>query len=204
MATTVIGYFRNYGQALEVLEDLVANEYDPELIKLAYEPANRQAAPVDFDNTIEEGPVIEFRDATFGAELTEEDAVHYADCLAKGDALLAVHIPTDPTQERGWESETSRTIEEFLGDGGAYDREIRKVYSNRAGLTTYPQNRYSDPIGPNKIDKDRIYDSRSPLNGEVSNVIGVRDTSDYLDELEEQSGRRVLTATEILALRNKA
>jgi hypothetical protein len=200
MATTVIAYFHSYDEALQVLEDLVANDYDAELVKLAYEPTNRQSAPVDYDNTIEQAPVIEFKDATFGAELTEEDAIHYADCLSKGDALLTVHIPTDPTQERDWESQTARTIEDFLADGGAYDHEIRKIYSNRAGLTTYPQNRYSDPIGPNKINKDRIYESRSPLNGEVSNVIGVPDNSNYLDELTEQSGRRVLTASEVLAL----
>ncbi len=201
MATTIIGYFKKYDQALQVLEDLVASDYNPEFIKLAYEPDVKKASPVDFDNTIEQGPVIEFKDATFGAELNEEDAVYYSQCLDKGEVLLTVFVATDPTQERDWELETAKTLADFLSDGGAYDHEIRKVYSNRAGLTTYPQNRFSDPVGPNKMNRDRIYESRSPLNGEVSNVLGVSDNRDYVAELEEQSGRRILTAAEILASR---
>lgn len=201
MATTVIGYYSSYNQAITVMEDLLANDYDADLIKLTYEPANNQAAEIDYDNTLEQAPVIEFKDATFGADITEEDAVYYSDCLNKGDALLSVFIPTDPTAERSWEEETAKSIEDFLAGGGAYDHEIRKVYTNRAGLTTYPQNRYMDPVGPNNMNKDRIYGSRSLLNGEVANVLGTPDTSNYLDELSLLSGRRVLTANEVLALR---
>lgn len=204
MAMTVIGFYHKYSQALATLEDLVANDYDSDLIQLAYAPYNRQAAAVDFDNTLELAPVIFFKEATFGADITEEDATYYADCLHKEDALLTVHVPTTPGQGRAWEDETARTLEDFLADGGAYDHEIRRIYSNRAGLTTYPQTRYMDPIGPNKKDKDRTYGSRSPLNGEVSNVMGVTIQTDYMDELEDLSGRRLLTATEVLASRSKA
>ncbi len=203
MSSTVIGYFRLYQHALEVMDELVANQYDTDLIKLAYSLPNQASASVDYDNTLEQAPVIEFKDATFGADITEEDAVYYSRCLEKGEALLMVHIPSDASQERSWEEQTAHTIEDFLADGptGAYDHEIRKVYSNRGGLTTYPQNRYLDPIGPNQINKDRIYGSHSPLNGEVSNVIGVPDNSNYLEELEALSGRSVMTASQILALR---
>ncbi len=203
MALTVIGFFNTYEDALRVMDELLANEYDPDLIKIAHAAGpNNQVAEIDYDNTMEQAPVIEFKDATFGADITEEDAVYYSDRLDKGEALLSVHIPTDRNKERGWEEEASHEIEEFMSDSGAYDHEVRKVYSNR-GLTTYPQNRWMDPIGSNKIDKDRIYESRSPLNGEVSNVIGVPDTSNYLEDLEELSGRSVLTAAEILILRDK-
>lgn len=201
MARTVIGFYHNVEQAMQVVEDLIANEYDPELIRVAYEPPQVEAE-IDYDNTREQAPVIEFKEATFGADITEEDAVYYDDCLSKGDALLTVHIPTDPTQERDWEEKTAKTIEDFLVEGGAYDHEIRKVWGNRAGLTTYPQNRYMDPVGPNKLNRDRIYESRSPLNGEVSNVIGVPDNTNYIEELESLTGRRVLSGAEALALRN--
>lgn len=204
MAMTVIGFYHKYDQALQTLEDLVANDYDPDLIQLAYAPLDRAQAAVDYDNTLEQAPVIFFKQATFGADITEEDAVYYADCLYQEDALLTVHIPTTPGQGRDWEEETARAIEDFLAGGGAYDHEIRRIYSNRAGLTTYPQTRYMDPIGPNKVLKDRPYGSRSPLNGEVSNVMGVPIQTDYLEELEDLSGKRILTATEVMALQNRA
>ncbi len=197
MAMTVIGFYHKYSEALQTIEDLVANDYDPELIKLAYAQLNRQQASVDFDNTLEQAPVILFKQATFGADITEEDCFYYAECLRKGDTLLTVHIPSD--QGRAWEEETAKVLEDFLADGGAYDHEIRRIYSNRAGLTTYPQNRYMDPIGPNKLVKDRTHGSRSPLNGEVSNVMGSTIQTDYLAELEDLSGWRMLTAAQVLA-----
>lgn len=202
MARTVVSYFHSYELAVQTVEDLVASNYDPELIRVAFEPA-RASNAIDHDNTKEQAPLIEFREVTFGAEITEEDADYYSAILDKGDVLLAVHIPTDPTQERGWEDEAAKTIEQFLKEGGAYDCENRKLYSNR-GLTTYPQNRWIDPtMGRPNINKDRIYESRSPLNGEVSNTIGVPDTTDYMQELEDLSGRRVLNATELLTLLNQ-
>ncbi len=146
--------------------------------------------------------VIEFRGATFGSDITEEDSIYYSDILRKGDAILAVYVPTSSNQDRAWEEEAADSIAEFMTGGGAYDREIRKIYGNRAALTTYPQNRWLDPVGPNKMDRDRIYSSHSPLNGEVANVIGVQDKIDYLEELEDISGRVVMSATEVLALRN--
>ena len=203
MASTVIGFFRDYPKAILVLDELVASSYDQDLIKLAYLPPDHSSSQVDFDNTLEQAPVIEFKDATFGADIAEEDAVYYSECLEKGQALLTVHIPSDASQERDWEDRTARTIEDFLADGGAFDHEIRKVYSNRGNLTTYPQTRYLDPVGPNKLNKDRIYESRSPLNGEVSNVIGVTDNTNYLEELNTLAGRSVLTARQVLALREK-
>ena len=199
MAMTVIGFYHKYSEALQTIEDLVANDYDPELIKLAYAHLNRQQASVDFDNTLEQAPVILFKQATFGADITEEDGFYYAECLRKGDTLLTVHIPSD--QGRAWEEETAKLLEDFLADGGAYDHEIRRIYGNRAGLTTYPQNRYMDPIGPNKLVKDRTYGSRSPLNGEVSNVMGSTIQTDYLAELEDLSGWRMLTAAQVIANR---
>lgn len=202
MARTVVSYFHNYELAVQSVEDLLANNYDPELIRIAFEP-ERSSDTIDYDNTKEQAPLIGFREVTFGAEITEEDADYYSAVLDKGDVLVSVHIPTDPTQERGWEEETAEVITNFLKDGGAYDCESRKVYSNR-GLTTYPQNRWIDPtMGRPNLKKDRIYESRSPLNGEVSNVIGTPDTSDYLQELEDLSGRRVLNANELMALRNR-
>jgi hypothetical protein len=203
MAMTVIGFYHKYDQALQTLEDLVANEYDSDLIQLAYAPVDRAMAAVDYDNTLEQAPVIFFKQATFGADITEEDAVYYAECLHNDDALLTVHVPTTPGQDRDWEEETARVLEDFLAEGGAYDHEIRRIYSNRAGLTTYPQARYMDPIGPNKLVKDQPYSSRSPLNGEVSNVVGVPIQTDYLEELEDLSGKRILTATEVMALQNR-
>ncbi|HEX2914176.1 MAG TPA: hypothetical protein VH186_25470 [Chloroflexia bacterium] len=203
MASTVIGYFHNYKEAIQTLDDLIANEYNPEWIILAYQPPD-YAAVVDYDNTLEQAPVIEFKQATFGADITEEDCIYYSKLLEQGNALLTVYVPSSPPDEPNWSDETAKTIEEFLAGGGAYDHEIRRIYGNRAGLTTYPQNRYLDPIGPNQINKDRIYESRSPLNGEVSNTIGVPDTSDYLEELEASSGRRVMTASEVMALRSRS
>jgi hypothetical protein len=202
MAMTVIGFYHKYDLALHTLEDLVANDYDPELIKLTYAPRNRQIEVVDFDNTREQAPVILFKVATFGADITEEDGVYYADCLEEGDTLLTVHIPSG--QSRDWEEETAKALEDFLAEGGAYDHEIRRIYGNRPGLTTYPQNRYMDPMGPNNPMIDRTHRSRSPLNGEVSNVIGIEIKSDYLTELEKFSGLRVRTATQVLALETQA
>jgi hypothetical protein len=204
MAMTVIGFYHTYNQALQTLEDLVANDYDPELIQLAYAPVGQPLSAVDYDNTLELAPVIFFKQATFGSDITEEDAVYYADCLHNNDALLAVHIPSTAGQGRDWEEETARVLEDFLAEGGAYDHEVRRIYSNRAGLTTYPQTRYMDPIGPNKLVKDRTYGSRSPLNGEVSNVMGVVIQTDYLEELEDLSGKRILTATQVMALQAQA
>lgn len=200
MARTVIGFYQSAERAMQVVEDLAANEYDLESVRLTYEPG-RTTAVIDYDNTMEQAPVIEFKEATFGSDITEEDAVYYSAILDKGHALLAVFIPTGPQEEPGWEEATAKTIEDFVADGGAYDHEIRKIWGNRMGLTTYPQNRWIDPMSPNQMTKDRIYESRSPLNGEVSNVIGVPDTSDYMEELEALSGRRVLTGKEALALR---
>ncbi|MDB5080689.1 MAG: hypothetical protein JWP00_2613 [Chloroflexi bacterium] len=202
MAMTVIGFYHKYNQALQTLEDLVANEYDPELVKMTYSRLKGLPAAVDYDNTLEQAPVILFKEATFGSDITEDDGFYYAECLRKGDILLTVHIPGG--QSRDWEEETAKTLEDFLADGGAYDHEIRRIYGNRAGLTTYPQNRYMDPIGPNKLMKDRPYGSRSPLNGEVSNVVAVQIQTDYLAELEELSGLRMLTAAEVLAQQNPA
>lgn len=202
MAMTVIGFYHTYNLALHTLEDLIANDYDPEMIKLTYAPPNRRLDVVDFDNTREQAPVILFKEATWGADITEEDGFYYADCLEEGDVLLTVHIPSG--QERAWEEETARALEDFLAEGGAYDHEIRRIYGNRAGLTTYPQNRYMDPIGPNNPFKDRTYGSRSPLNGEVSNVVGVTIQTDYLTELEKFSGLRVQTASQVLARENQA
>jgi hypothetical protein len=201
MARTVLSFYNNYEKAVHSIEDLLANDYDPELIKIAFEPAN-QTAFIEYDYTKEQAPLLEFRELTFGAEITEEDAEYYADRLDKGDIIIGVHVPTDTTQEGNWEEDTSETIGDFMMEGGAYDHEIRKVYSNR-GLTTYPQMRWIDPTMGRQTTvegKDRIYKSRSPLNDEVSNVLGVPDHTDYAETIEELSGRRVLNATEMLAL----
>ena len=204
MARVVVGYFNHQSRAVKAIQRLIEQGVDPELINIVYdEQPPEEQEEVDFDNTIEMAPLIAFKEALFGADITEEDAVYYATCLEKGQALLSVFVPTNPAEDRDWESRTAKIIEDFMGDYGAFDHETRRVRGNRAGLTTYPQNRYMDPIGPNPIEKDRIYYSRSPLNGEVSNVIGVPDTTDYMETLESLSGRRVLSAGEALELRDR-
>ena len=200
MAMTVIGFFQDFEKVLQVLKDLVANDYDPELIKLVFELDKSHSAPVNYDNTREEAPVILFKQATFGAEITEEDCFYYAQCLHQGDALLTVHIPTDPDQGRTWEDATAKNLEKFMAEGGAYDHETHRIYTNRAALTTYPQTRYMDPLGSNQIEKNRTYGSRDSLYGEVSNSTGTLLTTNYLEELEDQSDWQILNAGAVLAL----
>ncbi len=199
MARTVIGYFHNQDKAFNAINRLIEDKIDPDLINIAYdEDVVEDEFYVDFDNTIELAPLIAFKEAVFGADITEEDAVYYNKLLDGGDALVAVYIPSNEEEGRSWEEREAKKLDNFMGKLGAYDHEIRKVYSNRAGLTTYPQNRYLDPVGPNKPNRDRIYASSSPLNGEVSNVIGVQDDEDFYEEVEKLGGRRIETARELL------
>src|SRR5690349_8698428 len=95
---TVIGFFHKFEQVLHVLEDLIANNYNPELIKLTFASGKPQHNSENYDHTREEAPVILFKQAIFGAEITEEDCFYYAQCLHQGDALLTVHIPAAPDQ----------------------------------------------------------------------------------------------------------
>ncbi len=203
MAKTVIGYFRNIAQASKVVQKLVDDNFDPEAIKLVFDEKPGAGNGPEFDNTIESSPMIAFKEAFFGADFTEEDATYYNKLLNDGDALLSVYVSNNEEGEREAEDRTAKTIGNAMGKAGAYDHEVRKIYSNRAGLTTYPQNRYLDPVGPNKLNQDRTYDSRSPLNGEVSNVIGVRKQSDSIDKISKMGGRQILNATEVLARSSK-
>lgn len=200
MALTVIGFFYDFKQVFQVVEDLVANDYDAELVKLVFAAHKSQVDPVNYDSTREEAPVILFKQATFGAEITEEDCFYYAQCLYQGSAILTVNIPSAPDQGRAWEDKTAKNLEDFMEKGGAYDHEVHRIYTNRASLTTYPQSRYMDPLGSNQIEKNRTHASRNSLNEEVSNVVGKLLTTSYLEEQENRSGWRLLSATEVLAL----
>lgn len=195
MARTVVAYFHNVDDAIKIIQELAKQGYDPELINLAYDDDPDEGP--EFDNTIELAPVIAFKDFTFGAELSEEDADYYNKLLNEGHAMVAVYVPTNAGEGREWEERTAKSIDNRMGKAKAFDHEIRKIYSNRPGLTTYPQNRHLDPIGPNKKDR-RIYGSRSPLNGEVSNVIGVNEDEDYFEEVAQMGGRHIESGLEVL------
>ncbi len=198
MARTVVGYFRDVEKAEQVIRVLIEQGTDPELINLTWDDA--PTSEVNYDNTIEQAPLIAFKEALFGAEINEEDAIYYNKLLSEGDALLAIYVPTNEEESREWEEKFAKRIDNELGKAGAYDREIRKIYSNRAGLTTYPQTRYSDPVGPNKMNQSHTYSSRSPLNNEVSNVIGVSDNTDYFEEVQHLGGRQIMNGVEVLKL----
>lgn len=200
MARTVVGYFNNLDKAINLIEALIAQGFEPEAINVAYDdqPENKPGED-DHDNTIEQAPVIAFKDALFGADITEEDATYYNKLLNEGDLLVTIYVPTDEEPGRDAEEKAAKKLDTMLGKAGAYDHEIRKIYSNRAGLTTYPQNRYLDPAGPNKLNRDRIHSSRSPLNNEVSNVISVDDNVDFFEQIEQMGGRTIENATEFLA-----
>jgi hypothetical protein len=181
MAKTVIGYFANRTNAEKAIAKLTEVGYDRTLINIIYreiKTENQQlyGTPDEseeerYDNTIQTGgPVAEYREALFAAEINEEDAIYYNDEVNNGSTLIAVFVPTNPREGRDWENQTADSISQIMGRNGAYDKEIRAVYSNR-GMTTYPQNRWSDPaslINP----RDRIYRSASPLNAERSTVVG--------------------------------
>lgn len=198
MAKTVVGYFRNEAQAIVAIQKLVEQGNNPGAIMLTYDNTPSDAKTIDFDNTLEEAPVIAFRDALFGADITEEDAIYYNKLINEGDALVSVYVPTNPDEERDWEDKTAKSIGNIMAKNSAYDHEVRKIYSNRPGLTTYPQNRYSDPVGPNKLNRDSIYGSHSPLNGEVSNVIGVVEGGDKYDIIDTLGGRQIESGVEVL------
>ena len=200
MAMTVIGFFHNFEQMLQVLEDFVINDYNPGLIKLTFVSGQTQHKSENYDNTREEAQVILFKHATFGAEITGEDCFYYAHCLNKGDALLTIQIPTALDKGRTWEDGTARNLKKVMLESGAFDCETHRIYTNRAALTTYPQTRYMDPLGANQVEKNRTHSSGSLLNGEVSNVISNLLTTNYLDKLEDQAGWRILSATTVLAL----
>lgn len=200
MARTVLGYFNNLDRVTKVVNTLIAQGIDPEAINVAYdEQPENKPGEVDYDITIEQAPVIAFKEALFDADITEEDATYYNKLLNEGDLLVAIYVPTNEEAGRDAEEKAAKKLDTMLGKAGAYDHEIRKIYSNRAGLTTYPQNRYLDPAGPNKLNRDRLPSSRSPLNGEVSNVIAVDDNVDFMGNIEQMGGRKIENATEFLA-----
>jgi len=200
MARTVVGYFRSVAQAEKVVKSLIEQGYEPDTINMTWDdvPADASKTGVDYDNTIEQAPMIAFKDALFGADITEEDAIYYNKLLNEGDVLVSVYVHSDG-EDRDWEIKTARNAESALGKAGAYDHEVRKIYSNRAGLTTYPQNRYLDPVGPNKLNQDRIHGSRSALNGESSNVLSAAENVDFYDEIEKMGGRQIESGPEVLA-----
>jgi hypothetical protein len=197
MARTVVGYFNSLDNAAKVIETLVAQGNDPELITIAYDEQPENGSNQDeYDTAIEQAPMIAFKDFVFGADITEEDSVYYNKLLNEGDALVAVYVPSNEAEGREWEEKAAKKLANVLAKAGAYDHEIRKIYSNRPGLTTYPQNRYLDPVGPNQLNRSRIPSSRSPLNNEVSNVIAVDTNVDFYEQAEQKGGRKIESAVE--------
>ncbi len=199
MAKTVIGYFYTHAQSQTLVTTLLEQGYDPSLINIIHKEINTQEEDndeEDFDPTLEQGgPVAEFKDALFEADLTEEDAIYYQSELEKGHALIAVYIPTNAEKGRLWENELSYDISDTMRKVGAYDREIRPIYSNR-GMTTYPQNRFMDPAGLINA-KDRIYRSASPLNQERSTTVGISTTQDV--NTDNSGGREVVSGSSMVA-----
>jgi hypothetical protein len=209
MAKSVIGYFANRTDAEVTVAKLIDLGYDPEGINIIYKEIKEEnqrlyAKKLDeddeeFDATIETGgPVAEYREALFGAEINEEDAIYYHDEVTKGMTLIAVYIPTNPSEGRDWELQNAERISQIMQKNRCYDKETRAVYSNR-GMTTYPQNRWSDPaslINP----RDRIYRSASPLNSERSTVMGQAPAERPENhDLLEDMGTTVHTGTELLS-----
>lgn len=196
MAKTVLGYFRKGNSWQPLVTKLVDDGYDPELINVIFDDV-KDTSDDQFDNTIEASPVAEFKEALFDADVTEEDAEYYQAEIEKGNTLIAIYVPSNPQEGRMWENELANRISDDMRSAGAYDREIRPIYSNR-GMTTYPQNRFTDPAGLLNA-KDRIYRSASTLNQERSTTLG----SNIPDEVEvvdmERGGREVVSGTSMIS-----
>src|SRR5262249_369551 len=102
MAKTVIGYFANRADAELSVTKVTDLGYEPESINIIYKEIKEENERLygnknededeEFDSTIETGgPVAEYREALFGAEINEEDAIYYHDEVNKGMALIAVY-----------------------------------------------------------------------------------------------------------------
>ncbi|NWJ47805.1 MAG: hypothetical protein HXX08_18280 [Chloroflexi bacterium] len=192
MARTVIGYFNNLGQAERFVKRMLEDNYAPELINLIQKTSDDEKP--SFDNTIEAAPVAEYREAIFEADITEEDAEYYQAEVEKGKVIVAAFIPTNPSKGKLSEEKLGNKISDTMRTAGAYDREIRQVFSNR-GMTTYPQNRYTDPAALLNS-KDRIYRSAISLNQDRSNVLGVSN-SETIEP--EAGGREVVSGTSLVS-----
>jgi hypothetical protein len=198
MARTVLGYFGGLGQAERFVKKVIEGGHPAELINIIYKDfkaAKDQKGP-GFDPTIEAAPVAEYREALFEADITEEDAEYYQSEVDKGRSLVSVFFPTGFQPSRQAEENAANRMSEMMRTSGAYDREIRQVFSNR-GMTTYPQNRFMDPAGMLNT-KDRIYRSASPLNEERSTTVGVADKDETVVETEKAS-REVVSGLNLIS-----
>jgi hypothetical protein len=154
-----------------------------------------------YDDTLEPSPVSAYYNAFFRAEISEEDANYYEVLVQRGSVMMAVYIATDSILGGDWEEDQGKQYKELMGKAGAFDREIRKNYSNR-GLTTYPQNRYFNPQGA-MSDLGWVYNSASPLQQERSNVLGQQSTDTVLGSGDRPSFRRIVSGTQLLQLRQE-
>src|SRR5690349_2974858 len=104
MARTVLGYFNNLDRVTKVVNTLIAQGIDPEAINVAYdEQPENKPGEFDYDITIEQAPVIAFKEALFDADITEEDATYYNKLLNEGDILIAIYVPSNEEGSRDLE-----------------------------------------------------------------------------------------------------
>ena len=156
-----------------------------------------------FDDTIEASPVSAYYNAFYRAEISEEDAGYYESLVQRGNVMMAIYIPTDGEKGRDWEEQKAKNYRDLLGKAGAFDREVRKNYSNR-GLTTYPQNRYFNPKGA-MTDLGWVYSSVSPLDQERSNVLGQQSNDEeMLGSGDKLAFRRIVSGKQLLQLRQES
>jgi len=156
-----------------------------------------------YDDTIEASPVSAYYNAFYRAEISEEDAGYYESLVQRGNVMMAVYIPTDQQKGRDWEEQQAKEYRDLMGKAGAFDREVRKNYSNR-GLTTYPQNRYFNPKGA-MTDLGWVYNSASPLDQERSNVLGQQTSEEeVMGSGDRPSFRRIVSGKQLLQLREES